>query len=48
MGNETESVLREWRMSILNRFISIVAIMGGVMMVIGIVDAVSRPGQWPA
>jgi len=48
MGNDTESVLRDWRTSIINRFISVVAVVGGVITVMGIVDALSRPGQWPS
>ncbi len=48
MGNDTESVLREWRASIIRRFIVVVSIAGGLITVIGLVDAFSRPGQWPA
>jgi signal transduction histidine kinase/DNA-binding response OmpR family regulator len=48
LDNDTETVLREWRTSIINRFISVVAVAGGIMTGLGILDAVSRPDQWPS
>jgi PAS domain S-box-containing protein len=45
---DPEIVLLEWRTKILNVFVSIVAVAAGAMTVITIVDAFSRPGQWPA
>jgi signal transduction histidine kinase/DNA-binding response OmpR family regulator len=44
--SETESVLRAWRTKILNVFLAVVAVAGGVMIVVGVVDAFSRPDQW--
>ncbi len=46
-NTDPEIVLREWRTKILNGFISIAAIAAGIMTVISIADAISRPGQWP-
>lgn len=45
---DPEVVLREWRIKILNIFLALVAIAAGVMTVVTIVDAISRPGQWTA
>ena len=45
---EPDAVLREWRTKILNVFLTIVAVAAGVMTIVSIVDAVSRPDQWPA
>jgi signal transduction histidine kinase/CheY-like chemotaxis protein len=41
-------LLQEWRTRILNIFLTIVAIAAGVMTVVSIIDAISRPGQWPS
>ena len=46
-SSETEAVLREWRTRILNVFLAIVAVAAGAMTGISILDAASRPGQWP-
>lgn len=43
----TSEMLQEWRTTILNVFLIIVALAAGVMTVISIIDAFSRPGQWP-
>lgn len=43
-----QTMLHAWRTKILNGFIIIVAVAAGVMTVVSIVDAMSRPGQWPA
>ncbi len=40
-------VLQNWRTKILNAFLVVVAITASVMTVVSIVDAISRPGQWP-
>lgn len=47
-GREAETVLREWRIKILNTFFTIGAVLaiGGLAMTI--VDALNHPGQWPA
>ncbi len=45
---EPDAVLREWRTKILNVFLTIVAVAAGVMTIVSIVDAISRPDQWPA
>jgi uncharacterized protein (DUF983 family) len=42
-----EVVLREWRTKILNGFLTIVAVAAAVGTVVSILDAISRPGQWP-
>ena len=44
---ETESKLRAWRTRILNFFLVVVAVVAASMMVTTIIDAASRPGQWP-
>jgi len=46
-GSETETVLRDWRVKILNVFLAIVAVAAAAMTGMSIVDATSRPGQWP-
>ncbi len=43
----TLDVLHEWRASILNTFLIVVAFASAVMTIVSITDAVSRPGQWP-
>ena len=47
-GREAETVLREWRIKILNTFFAVGAILaiGGLAMTI--LDALNHPGQWPA
>jgi signal transduction histidine kinase/DNA-binding response OmpR family regulator len=44
---QVTSVLQQWRTRILNTFLIIVAIAAAVMTATSIVDAISRPGQWP-
>ena len=41
-------VLQQWRTKILNVFLIIVAIAATAMTVASLVDALNRPGQWPA
>ncbi len=43
-----ERVLRQWRAKILKNFLIFVAIAATVMAAASILDAISRPGQWPA
>lgn len=40
-------VLQNWRTKILNVFLVVVVIAASVMTAVSIVDAISRPGQWP-
>lgn len=47
-NDDPEEVLRDWRTKILNGFLIIVAIAASVMTVVSILDAISRPGQWPS
>ena len=47
-SSESGAVLREWRTKILNVFLAIVAIAATAMTGAGILDAISRPGQWPS
>lgn len=42
------TMLQEWRTRILNVFLIVVSAAAGVMTLISIIDAFSRPGQWPA
>jgi PAS domain S-box-containing protein len=44
---DPEVVLQNWRKRILNGFLAIVAVIVIVMTVVTILDALSRPGQWP-
>jgi PAS domain S-box-containing protein len=44
---DSEVVLQSWRTRILNGFLVIVAVIVVVMTVVTILDALSRPGQWP-
>ncbi len=46
-SSETEGMLREWRTRILNGFLAIVAVAAAAMTGMSILDAISRPGQWP-
>jgi len=46
-NDDPEKGLREWRIKTLNGFLIIVAIAASVMTVVSILDAISRPGQWP-
>jgi GAF domain-containing protein/DNA-binding response OmpR family regulator/anti-sigma regulatory factor (Ser/Thr protein kinase) len=46
-NEDPEKGLREWRTKTLNGFLIIVAIAASVMTVVSILDAISRPGQWP-
>ena len=46
--SETEAALSEWRARILNVFLAIVAVAAIVMTGMTILDAINRPGQWPA
>jgi PAS domain S-box-containing protein len=46
-SSETESVLHAWRTRILNGFLAIVAVAAAAMTGMSILDAISRPGQWP-
>jgi signal transduction histidine kinase/DNA-binding response OmpR family regulator len=48
LGRETESVLREWRIKILNTFFAIGAVLAAGGLVMTIVDAFNHPDQWPA
>jgi PAS domain S-box-containing protein len=45
--SNTETVLHEWRVRILNGFLTIVAIASAVGAGVSIIDAVSHPDQWP-
>jgi hypothetical protein len=47
-GGEPERVLREWRMKITGRFVTVAAVAAGAMTALTIVDATGKPGQWPA
>lgn len=42
------TVLHQWRNRILNGFLAIVAVAAAAMTAVSILDAMSRPGQWPA
>jgi GAF domain-containing protein/anti-sigma regulatory factor (Ser/Thr protein kinase) len=44
---DPEVVLQNWRTRILNGFLVIVAVIVVVMTVVTVLDALSRPGQWP-
>jgi signal transduction histidine kinase/DNA-binding response OmpR family regulator len=46
-GSETAAVLRDWRGKTLNLFVAAEALAATAMTVVTIVDATSRPGQWP-
>ena len=46
--SDPEAVLRDWRTKILNGFLAIVAVAASIMTAVSILDAISRPGQWPA
>jgi len=48
LGRETESVLREWRIKILNTFFAIGAVLAAGGLVMTVVDAFNHPDQWPA
>ena len=45
---DPEVVLQNWRTRILNGFLVIVGIIVVAMTVVTVIDALSRPGQWPA
>jgi PAS domain S-box-containing protein len=45
---DPEFVLQNWRVRILNGFLVVVAIIVMAMTVVTVLDAMSRPGQWPA
>jgi PAS domain S-box-containing protein len=45
---DPEIVLQNWRTRILNGFLVIVVIIVVAMSVVTVLDALSRPGQWPA
>ena len=45
---DPDLVLYAWRTKILNGFLIIVAVAATVMTAVSILDAISRPGQWPA
>jgi GAF domain-containing protein len=45
---DPEIVLRDWRTKILNGFLTIVAVATSAGTVMTLLDAFSRPGQWPA
>jgi len=45
--SDPETVLRHWRTKILNGFLTIVAVAAAVGTAVSILDAISRPGQWP-
>ena len=45
---DPEIVLQDWRTKILNVFLIIVAVAAAVMTAVSILDAIARPGQWPA
>jgi signal transduction histidine kinase/CheY-like chemotaxis protein len=47
-SSETQAVLHEWRTKILNFFLAFAVVAAGAMSVAGILDAIARPGQWPA
>lgn len=47
MNNNTESVMGQWRTSILNRFLWIVAIVGALLIGLGIYVAFKQPSRWP-
>lgn len=44
---DTEIVLHEWRRSILNRFVWIVAFVCAVLIGLGIYTAIHQPARWP-
>ena len=46
--NDSGMVLQQWRTKILNAFLIIVAVAATAMTAVSILDAISRPGQWPA
>ncbi|MGA2488756.1 MAG: response regulator [Anaerolineales bacterium] len=46
-SSETEDVLREWRTRILNVFLPVMAVAIAIMVGSRLLDAISRPGQWP-
>jgi PAS domain S-box-containing protein len=46
--SDPEIVLQQWRTKILNAFLIIVAVAAAAGTAVSIVDAISRPGQWPA
>ena len=45
--SDPETVLRHWRTKILNGFLTIVAVAAALGTAVSILDAISRPGQWP-
>ena len=45
--SNTTNVLQEWRTRILNTFLIVVAVASAVMTTASVVDAITRPGQWP-
>ena len=45
--NNSGMVLQQWRTKILNAFLIIVAVAATAMTAASVVDAISRPGQWP-
>jgi signal transduction histidine kinase/DNA-binding response OmpR family regulator len=47
-NTDPEAVLHDWRTRILNVFLIIVAVAASIMTVVSIMDAIARPGQWPA
>ena len=46
-GSETGDVLSQWRTRILNVFLAVMAVAVAVMVGSRLLDAISRPGQWP-
>ena len=47
-GFLTVNVLHEWRTRILKGFLIIAAFAATAMTVVSVIDAILRPGQWPA
>ena len=47
-NSTAENLLQAWRTRILNVFLTIVAVVAAVMTGVSVMDAISRPGQWPA
>jgi signal transduction histidine kinase/DNA-binding response OmpR family regulator len=47
MNKNTESVMDEWRTSILNRFLWIVAVVGMILIGLGMYVAIKQPSRWP-
>ena len=47
-GDAPETVLREWRTSILNRILALALVLAGLGVIIAAPDAQAHPGEWPA